>query len=176
MARRVVLERPNIEIQYQRFSFDIEGKNFDIVTVPDIVLSIIPGFVYINLTCHLEHAGPSLQQHGISDSNNDEDRQMDDDDLRDYLLLEDFSLSQAKGPISKFLADMPGTMARSSPRHTALCQPSMSRVPLLPCYLKGNTVNTIPYSCRSQIPRGAAAASDSRPDSGTGSRPFEVNI
>jgi hypothetical protein len=42
--------------------------------------------------------------------------------------------------------------------------------------LKGNTVNTIPYSCRSQIPRGAAAASDSRPDSGTGGRLFEVNI
>jgi hypothetical protein len=40
--------------------------------------------------------------------------------------------------------------------------------------LKGNTVNTIPYSCRSQIPRGAAT--DSRPDSGTGSRLFEVNI
>ena len=48
------------------------------------------------------------------------------------------------------------------------------RVPLLPCYLKRNTVNTIPYSCRSQIPRGATA--DSRPDSGAGSRLFEVNI
>jgi hypothetical protein len=40
--------------------------------------------------------------------------------------------------------------------------------------LKGNTVNTIPYSCRSQIPKGAAA--DSRQDSWTGSRPFDVNI
>jgi hypothetical protein len=50
----------------------------------------------------------------------------------------------------------------------------LGRVPLLPCYLKGNTVNTIPHSCRSQIPRGAAA--DSRPDSRTGSRLFEVNI
>ena len=50
----------------------------------------------------------------------------------------------------------------------------LGRVPLLPCYLKGNTVNTIPHSCRSQIPRGAAA--DSRPDNGTGSRLFEVNI
>ena len=49
----------------------------------------------------------------------------------------------------------------------------LGRVPLLPCYLKGNTVtvNTIPHSCRSQIPRGAAA--DSRPDSWTGSRLFE---
>ncbi len=51
---------------------------------------------------------------------------------------------------------------------------TLGRVHLLPFYLKGNTVNTIPYSCRSQIPRGAAA--DSRPDSGTGSRLFEVNI
>ena len=50
----------------------------------------------------------------------------------------------------------------------------LGRVPLLPCYLKGNAVNTIPHSCRSQIPRGAAA--DSRPDNGTGSRLFEVNI
>ncbi len=32
----------------------------------------------------------------------------------------------------------------------------LGRVPLLPCYLKGNTVNTIPHSCGSQIPRGAA--------------------
>jgi hypothetical protein len=40
--------------------------------------------------------------------------------------------------------------------------------------LKGNTVNTIPHSCRPQIPRGFAA--DSRPDNGTGSRLFEVNI
>ena len=50
----------------------------------------------------------------------------------------------------------------------------LRRVPLLPCYLKGNTVNTNPHSCRSQIPKGAAA--DSRPDNGTGSRLFEVNI
>ncbi len=37
---------------------------------------------------------------------------MDDDYLHDYedQLLEDFSQSQAKGPISKFLANMPGTM------------------------------------------------------------------
>jgi hypothetical protein len=50
----------------------------------------------------------------------------------------------------------------------------LGRVPLLPCYLTGSTVNTIPYSCRSQIPRGAAA--DSRRESGTGGRLFEVNI
>ncbi len=82
MARRVVLELPNIGIWYRRFSFDIEGKNSDIV--PDIVKDIVPDIVYIYLTCHLEHAGPSLQRHGISDSNDYEDRQMDDDDLRDY--------------------------------------------------------------------------------------------
>ncbi len=74
-------------------SFDIEGKIYDIV--PDIVTryriiarraslygdtisKIFLGYrrgpdiapdiviiVYINLTCHLEHAGPSLQRHGI---------------------------------------------------------------------------------------------------------------
>ncbi len=82
MARRVVLGRPNIEILYQRFSYDIEGKNYDIVL--DIVPDIMPDIVYINLTYHLEHAGQPLQRHGISDSNDDEDRQMDDDDLRDY--------------------------------------------------------------------------------------------
>ncbi len=64
------------------------------------------------MQCHLEHVGPSLQNHGISDSNDNEDRQMDDDNLRDYedQLLEDFSPSQAKGPISKLLANMPGMM------------------------------------------------------------------
>ena len=37
---------------------------------------------------------------------------MDDDDLRDYedQLLEEFSPSHAKGPISEFLANKPGTM------------------------------------------------------------------
>ncbi len=51
----------------------------------DIVPDIVPDnviIVYINLTCHLDHAGPSLQRHGISVSNDDEDRQMDDDYLR----------------------------------------------------------------------------------------------
>jgi hypothetical protein len=50
----------------------------------------------------------------------------------------------------------------------------LGRVPLIPCYLNGNTMNSIPHKYRSQIPREAAA--DSRPDSGTGSRLFEVNI
>jgi hypothetical protein len=112
MARMVVLEQPNIQILH--LSFDIKRKNYDVVPdiVPDSILSIPDHIVYINLTCHLEHAGPSLEHHGISDSNDDEDRQMDDDDLSDYehQILEDFSLSQAKGPISKFLADMPGMM------------------------------------------------------------------
>ena len=44
------------------------------------------------------------------------------------------------------------------------------------CYLKGNQTNIIPYSLqvRHKVPQGAAA--DSRQDSGTGSRLFEVNI
>ena len=50
----------------------------------------------------------------------------------------------------------------------------LGRVPLIPCYLNGNTHNTIPHKYRGAIP--AEAAADSRPDSGTGSRLFEVNI
>ena len=50
----------------------------------------------------------------------------------------------------------------------------LGRVPSIPCYLNGNSLNTIPHSFRSRIPLEAAA--DSRPDSGTGSRLSEVNI
>ena len=50
----------------------------------------------------------------------------------------------------------------------------LGRVPLIPCYLNGKSLNIIPHSFRSRIPPEAAA--DSRPDSGTGSRLFEVNI
>ena len=50
----------------------------------------------------------------------------------------------------------------------------LGRVPLMPCYLKGNLHNTIPHALRYEVPDGAAA--DSRPDSGTGSRLFEVNM
>jgi len=44
---------------------------------------------------------------------------------------------------------------------------------MIPCFLRGNTNNTIPYSLRYEVPDGAAA--DSRHDSGTGSGLFEVN-
>ncbi len=50
----------------------------------------------------------------------------------------------------------------------------LGRVALIPCYLNGNTANTIPHKYRSRIPRKASA--DSRPDSGTGIRLFKVNI
>ena len=50
----------------------------------------------------------------------------------------------------------------------------LGRVPLIPCFLRGNKDNTIPHSLRHHVPDGAAA--DSRPYSGTGSRLFEVNI
>ncbi len=43
---------------------------------------------------------------------------------------------------------------------------------LLPCYMMGNTQNT--HALLYQVPHGAAA--DSRLNSGTGSRLFEVNI
>ena len=50
----------------------------------------------------------------------------------------------------------------------------LGRVPLIPCYLNGNASNTIPYRYRGAVP--AEAAADSRPDNGTGSRLFEINI
>jgi hypothetical protein len=45
---------------------------------------------------------------------------------------------------------------------------------LIKCYLNGNTHNTIPYKYRIAVPLEASA--DSRPDSGTGSLLFEINI
>jgi hypothetical protein len=50
----------------------------------------------------------------------------------------------------------------------------LGQVPILPCYLKGNLHNTILYSLRYHVSAGAAA--DSRQDSGTSSRLFEINI
>ncbi len=50
----------------------------------------------------------------------------------------------------------------------------LGRVPLIPCYLNGNTHNTIQYKYRDAVPVEAAA--DSRQDSGTGSLLFEINI
>jgi hypothetical protein len=52
----------------------------------------------------------------------------------------------------------------------------LGRVSLLPCYMmaRGNKQNTIPHALRYHVPTGASA--DSRPNSGTGSRLFEVNI
>ena len=95
------LERPNIGIRYRRFFFDIVGKNYDIVH--DIVHDIVYNIVYTYQTYHISDAGPSLPIAGNSDSDHDADRQMDDDDLRDYQdqLLHDLGPSQAaKGPIS----------------------------------------------------------------------------
>ncbi len=53
------------------------------------------------------------------------------------------------------------------------------RVPLISCYLNSNSVNssrlnTIPRSSRGKIPKEATA--DFRPDSGTGSNLFEINM
>jgi hypothetical protein len=50
----------------------------------------------------------------------------------------------------------------------------LGRVPLIPCYLSGKSMNTIPHCCRGKIPREAAA--DSRPNSWTGGRLFEINM
>jgi hypothetical protein len=51
---------------------------------------------------------------------------------------------------------------------------NLGRLPLIPCNLNGNTMNSTLHKYRSQIPREAAA--DSRPDSETGSRLSEVNL
>ncbi len=50
----------------------------------------------------------------------------------------------------------------------------LGRVPLLPCYMIGNKQNTIPHALQYHVPNGAAA--DSKPNRGTGSSLFEVNI
>ena len=50
----------------------------------------------------------------------------------------------------------------------------LGRAPLTPCYMSGNTHPTIPYCFRGKNLGGAKA--DSRPDNGTGSKLFEVNI
>ncbi len=50
----------------------------------------------------------------------------------------------------------------------------LGRVPLIQCYLDGNTSNTIPHMYRGAIP--AEAAADSRLDSETGSRLFKITI
>ena len=105
------MERPKIGIRYRRFFYDSVKKNYDIVH--DIVYDIAYNIVYTYLTCHISDAGPSLPIAGNSDSDLDADRQMDDDELRDYQnqLLHYFGPSQAaRGPISQFLADMPSTM------------------------------------------------------------------
>ncbi len=58
--------------------------------------------------------------------------------------------------------------------YVCLVENVLGRVPLIPCYLNGNSVNTIPHCFRGKIPREAAA--DSRFDSGTGSRLIEINM
>ncbi len=58
--------------------------------------------------------------------------------------------------------------------YVCLVENVLGRVPLIPCYLNGNTANTTQHKYRTRIPREVAA--DSRPDSGTGTRLFEVNV
>jgi hypothetical protein len=52
----------------------------------------------------------------------------------------------------------------------------LGRVPLIPCFLRGNTAPTIPFSFRGQRALGRYAMADGRPDSGSGSKLYEVNI
>ena len=50
----------------------------------------------------------------------------------------------------------------------------LGRVPLIPCYMAGNTHPTIPFCMRGK--NLGEATADSRPDSRTGSKLFEVNV
>ncbi len=51
----------------------------------------------------------------------------------------------------------------------------LGRVPMMPCFVEGNKQHTIPYRFRTQRGRAGWAA-DSRPDSGNGSRLYELNM
>ena len=50
----------------------------------------------------------------------------------------------------------------------------LGRVPMIPCFVGGNSHPTIPHSFRRHQLAGGAA--DTRPDSGNGSRLYEVNL
>ena len=50
----------------------------------------------------------------------------------------------------------------------------LGRVPLIPCFLEGQAVNTIPYPYRGRDLRGATT--DSRAGAGNGATLWEVNI
>jgi hypothetical protein len=52
----------------------------------------------------------------------------------------------------------------------------LGRVPLIPCYLRGNRTPTIPFSFRGDSALGRYAVADERPDSGSGSKLFELNV
>ena len=51
----------------------------------------------------------------------------------------------------------------------------LGSVPIIPCFVGGNTQPTIPYRFRTQRGRAAWAA-DTRPDAGNGSRVYELNL
>lgn len=53
------------------------------------------------------------------------------------------------------------------------CKNILGRVPLMPCFVAGNSQNTIPHRFSRQVRRGLA---DSRHNSGNGSRLYEVNL
>jgi hypothetical protein len=50
------------------------------------------------------------------------------------------------------------------------------RVPFMPCFLDGNSHNTLPHSRRNRANAAAGLVADSQPDSGTGSLLYEINM
>jgi len=52
----------------------------------------------------------------------------------------------------------------------------LCRAPLIPCFLDGNSTNTIPHSKRKESSRFPNGKCDSHPEAGNGSLVFEVNM
>ncbi len=74
------------------------------------------------------------------------------------------------------LYDSESAASQVTSLYVCLVENDLGRVPLILCYLNGNTANKIPHCFWGKIPKGLGAAVDSRPDSGAGSRLFEISM
>ena len=60
--------------------------------------------------------------------------------------------------------------------HVGYLEHVLCRAPLIPCFLDGNSTNTIPHSKRKESSRFPNGKCDSHPGAGNGSLVFEVNM
>ena len=60
--------------------------------------------------------------------------------------------------------------------HVGFAEHILGRVPLTPCFLDGNSTNTIPHTKRSEAAAFPHGKCDSRAGAGDGSKVFEVNM